>query len=119
MSTTSARVLRWTPRVLGTLMAAFLGLFALDAFSEGKPLVQALGDFVIHLLPAALVVAVVALAWRWEWVGALAFGGLAIAYAASVSGRVDWILVISGPLFVIGALYFGSWRSHAGLRHAG
>jgi hypothetical protein len=99
------------------LAAFFLGLFALDAFSEGKPFVRAVGEFVIHLLPAAVVLAIVALAWRREWIGALAFGALAIAYAASVPSRVDWILVISGPLFVIGALYWWCWRARA-LRHA-
>ena len=115
MTTTSARWLLWTPRVLGILVGAFLGLFALDAFSEGKPFVQALADFVIHLAPAAVLFGVLALAWRWEWVGGTAFVGLAVAYAASVSGRLDWILTISGPLAIVGALFFWSWRHHAQL----
>ena len=116
MTTTSARLLLWSPRVLGVLMAFFLSLFALDAFSEGKPLVQAVGDFVIHLAPAAVLAAIVALSWRWEWVGALTFVALAVAYAASVTSHIDWIFVISGPLLLVGVLYFCSWRSHALLR---
>ena len=83
MTTTSVRWLLWMPRVLGILAGLFLGLFALDAFSEGKPLAQALPDFIIHLVPGAVLFAVVALAWRWPWVGAAAFLGLALAYAAS------------------------------------
>ena len=95
------------------LVGLFLGLFALDAFSEGKPLVQALADFIIHLAPAAVLFVVVALAWRREWIGGIAFVGLAIAYAASNMGRPDWILTISGPLAIVGALFFWSWRHHA------
>jgi hypothetical protein len=113
MTTTSARWLLWVPRVFAILAGLFLGLFALDAFSEGKPLAQALADFIIHLAPAALLFGIVALAWRREWIGGTAFVGLAIAYAASNMSRPDWILTISGPLAVVGALFFWSWRQHA------
>ena len=115
MTTTSVRWLLWMPRVLGILAGLFLGLFALDAFSEGRPLAQALPDFIIHLVPGAVLFAVVALSWRWPWVGAAAFLGLALAYAASNTSRPDWILTISGPLAIIGALFFWSWRHHAQL----
>ena len=102
MTPTSARLLLWSPRVLGILMAAFLGMFALDAFGEGKLLIQALADFAIHLVPAIMLLAIVATSWRWEWVGGIGFVGLAVAYVAMVPGRLDWILVISGPLLVVG-----------------
>ena len=64
MTTTSAPWLLWIPRVLGILAGLFLKLFALDAFGEGKPLAQALPDFIIHLVPGAVLLAVMALAWR-------------------------------------------------------
>ena len=105
----------WAPRVLGILVAAFLGLFALDAFGGDQPLGAALVDFAVHLLPAVLVLGIVALAWRWEWVGAVAFTALAIAYLLT-SPRVDWSLVISGPLFVVGLLFLWSWRQHPSAR---
>ena len=76
MTTTSARWLLWIPRVFAILVGLFLGLFALDAFSEGKPLVQALAGFIIHLAPAAVLFVAVALAWRREWIGGTAFVGL-------------------------------------------
>ena len=117
MAKTSAPWLLWTPRVLGILAGLFLGLFATDAFSEGKPLAQALPDFLIHLVPGAVLFVVVALAWRWAWVGAAAFFGLALVYAASNTSRPDWILAISGPLAIVGALFFWSWRRHAQLHH--
>jgi TetR/AcrR family transcriptional regulator len=36
--------------------------------------------------------------------GAVAFMGLAVAYAISAR-RVDWIAVIAGPLFIVGVLF--------------
>jgi len=115
MTTISVPWMLWIPRVLGILAGLFLGLFALDAFSEGNPLSQALPDFIIHLVPGAVLLAVVALAWRWPWVGAAAFLGLALVYAASNMSRPDWILTISGPLAIVGALFFWSWHRHAQL----
>ena len=94
MTATSARFLLWVPRVLGILVSIFLSLFALDAFSEGKPFLQAVSDFVIHLAPAALLLAIVAASWRREWIGGVAFVALAIFYATIVTNRIDWILVI-------------------------
>ena len=107
MSTTSGLLL-WSPRVLGILVSLFLGLFALDSFSEGRPFVESLGAFAIHVAPAVLLLAVVAISWRWPWVGAVTFIGLAAAYTTMVR-RLDWILLISGPLLVVGALFLWSW----------
>ena len=104
MTGTTARVLLWLPRVIAIAVTLFIGMFALDAFSAGKPLLQALGDFAVHLIPSFVMLAVVAAAWRHPWVGAIAFIGLAIAYAMSVS-RLDWILLIGGPLFAVGVLF--------------
>jgi hypothetical protein len=110
MASTSAKVLLWSPRTLALMMTAFLSLFAFDAFSEGRPPGQALVAFIIHLAPAAMVLAVVA--WRWEWVGALAFIALAAVYANMVRHRFDWILLISGPLVIIGVMYLWAWWKH-------
>jgi len=115
MTTASRNLLLWSPRILGMALCVFIGLFALDAFSGHKPVLQAAMDFTIHLAPALLLVAVVALAWRWEWFGAVAFIGLAIAYGMMVNWRMDWVAAISAPLLVVGALFLWSWRHHAEL----
>jgi hypothetical protein len=110
--------LLWGPRLLGILMSLFLALFALDAFSEGKPLAQSLAAFAVHLIPALALLVIVALAWRWEWIGGVTFIVLAGAYVLSVNGRLDWSLVIAGPLFVIGAFFLWSWVYHDRLHAA-
>jgi hypothetical protein len=104
MTETTAKVLVWLPRIIGIAVTLFIGMFALDAFSDGKPVVEALGDFAIHLIPAGVMLAVVVVAWRHPWVGAVVFIGLALAYVLSVR-RVDWMLVIGGPLLLVGVLF--------------
>jgi hypothetical protein len=96
-------LIKWSARILGIAVVLFIGAFSLDALDEG------LVALLIHLIPASVLLAAVAFAWRWEWVGATVFIGLA-SYYAGIAGRWDWILVISGPLAVSGLLYLLSWR---------
>lgn len=117
MSNTLFRLLQWAPRILGLALALFLGLFALDAFEEGKPLRETIPAFLIHLTPTWLVLGVVIAAWRRGWIGAIAFVALALAYALMVPHRPDWILFISGPLFLVGVLFFASWWKTTLHRH--
>ena len=102
------RAIWWTPRVLGLVLTLFLAMFALDAFGpDTKPLDAALG-FIIHLLPAGLMLGVVLVAWRWEWVGGVLFFLLAFGYGVMTRGRVSWMLVVSVPMIVVGALFLWS-----------
>jgi hypothetical protein len=104
------RLLQWSARILGILVSAFIGIFALDAFSEGKPSLQTLLDFTIYLVPALILLGLVIASFRWEWIGAVAFIGLAVFYAVTMSrGRLDWMLTISGPLLIVGGLFLWSW----------
>jgi hypothetical protein len=109
------RLLLWAPRVLGLALCLFVGMFALDAFSEGLPFTEALAAFLLHLLPTLLLLAAVVLAWRWEWVGAVAFIGLAGLYAFDARRHLEWVALISGPLLAVGLLYLWGWRHHAQL----
>lgn len=110
MAATSDRLLTWAPRVLGILVALFLGLFAFDAARGQNPVFDAAFEFVAHAIPAAFVLALVAAAWHRRWIGAVGFTAAALAYAVVMSrGRVDWILVISGPLLIVGVLFLWSW----------
>jgi len=118
MASTSTRLLLWSPRILGILVSLLAGMFALDAFSEGKPFLPALLDFVFHLIPAFVLFALVVASFRREWIAGVAFIGLAVVYAMTMSrGRVDWMLAISAPLAVVGVLFLWSWfhrsRLHA------
>ena len=110
------RWLYWTPRVLGALFAVFISLFAFDAFEGPHGLGQKLAAFAIHLVPTALVVAALFVAWRWEGIGALMFLGLGAYYVAASWGHSRWvdILTVAGPLVATGLLFLLSWLRRAG-----
>jgi hypothetical protein len=115
MNTSTKRVLFWTPRVLCILFAMFVSVFALDVFGEGYGFGETILALLIHLVPTYIVVVALVIAWRWEWVGAILFIALALFYLVW-SGRLDWSLVISGPLFLVGVLFLFNWIYRAQLR---
>jgi hypothetical protein len=116
MTAYARRALFWTPRGLSIAFAIFLSLFALDVFSEGHGFWRTLGALAIHLIPAAIVLAALLVAWRWELVGAALFVGAGVLYMLYVRPawrHPSWILSISGPLFVIAALFLVDWLKRA------
>ncbi len=118
MNATAKRVLFWTPRILCILFAIFLSVFALDVFSEGHGLWQTIGALLLHLVPTFIVVIVLVIAWRREWVGAILFGALAVFYVVWMWGRfpLSVYLSISGPLALVGILFLLNWKYRAQLR---
>jgi hypothetical protein len=104
-------LLFWTPRVLCLLFAVFLGLFALDVFNEGYGFWKTILALVIHLVPTFLVLAILAISWRWEWASALISVCVGAWYVISTWGRMhrSAYLIISGPLFLVGAMFLIDW----------
>lgn len=116
----AARLLFWTPRVITIAFAISLGLFALDVFNEIHEFWRAVIAFAIGLTPAYIVVAVLIAAWRWEWIGAMAYALLAAIYAMNAIHRhfLSWpiFLMIPLPLLVIAGLFLANWTGRAKLR---
>jgi hypothetical protein len=102
----------WAPRVAGIAFIAFLGLFAADVFGQGYDFLQTGGALLIHLIPNFVLLIVLIIAWKREWVGALVYTILGIAYIALGWGRMDWqaYFFISGPLFLTGLLFLLGWH---------
>lgn len=100
----SSRLLIHLSRLAGIAVCLFVALFAIDA-SDERPLLEVLPDFAIHLVPAAILIVIVVVAWRRPGVGAAGFGALAIGYAAAAPGHPDWMLMISGPLAFVAVLF--------------
>lgn len=120
MSTTAKKALFWTPRVLCILFALFLSMFALDVFGEGHSVWDTILALLIHLTPVYMVLAALALAWRWEWTGAVLFTGLGIFYIVIFWGRfpLATYVLIAGPAFVLAALFLANWMYRKELRTA-
>ena len=119
MTTTAKRWLFWTPRVLCMLLAAFFALFALDVFDESHGFWETALALLMHLLPSTiLVIIVLIVSWRREWIGGVLFNALAVLYIVLFWGRFPWFTyaAISGPLFVVGILFLINWFYRAELR---
>jgi len=122
MSPSAARLLFWSPRILAVALAIFLSLFALEAFNQFHGFWRIALAFSMGLVPALIVLAVLAAAWKWEWIGAVAFALLAAIYCANALHRhfLSWpiFLGIPLPLLVVAGLFLVNWMERAKLRIA-
>jgi hypothetical protein len=120
MQKNTKRILYWSPRVLGILFAIFMSLFAFDVFEEGVGFWEGVLGFLIHLTPVYVLIITLLFAWKWEWIGAVVFIGLAVMYVFLAtswdSDSLIAILLISGPLTVMGALFLINWIYKADIR---
>lgn len=124
MTEFSKRVLYWAPRALSIAFIAFLSLFALDVFSEGNSFWMTFAALAVHLIPSFVLIAVLVLAWRWEWIGALLYAAAGTLYVVMVlprrslspSIKLNWILTIAGPAFLIAVLFLIDWLKRGELR---
>jgi hypothetical protein len=111
MNKITKKTLFWSPRVLGMLFALFISIFALDVFSEHSGIWNILFALMMHLIPTFIIVIVLIISWRWEWIGALIFIILSLFYVVWAWGRFHLVayVTISGPLFLIGILFLMNW----------
>ena len=118
MNPAARRWLFWTPRILTLLFAGFISIFAMDVFEGHHPLGQTLLALAMHLIPTGVVLLSLAIAWRWEWVGAVLYAAMGVFYFVTQWGRFSWDVyaLIAGPLFLLALLYLLGWRYRAELR---
>ena len=111
MKITARVLLFWTPRVLAILFALFISLFALDAFAVDKPFLEQVAGFLIHLIPTAVVVAALVIAWKRSLIGGVIFLLIGAAYVFqtlyqswSVALTFSGIPLLTGLLFLLEGL---------------
>jgi hypothetical protein len=112
------KIIIWLPRILGIGLVLFLSLFAADVFGEYSGWQLAIALF-MHLIPSLVLLAAVAIAWKRELFGAIAFLFGAIFYVCVIGfdGHWTWYAFISGPAVVVSALYFAAWRQKRKLKN--
>jgi glucose-6-phosphate-specific signal transduction histidine kinase len=64
-----------------------------------------------RLVPIYAVIMALLVAWRWQWVGSILFVGLGLVYLLMARGQFPWSVyaIISGPLFLLAALFLLGW----------
>jgi hypothetical protein len=99
------KVFHWAPRLIALAGIGLVSLFALDAFGPRIRLADALVGFAIHLIPSAVLAVLLAVAWRFELEGGLAFLAISIVPFVGLSNPV-WInAILAGPFILSGLLF--------------
>jgi hypothetical protein len=113
----------WTPRILAIIFILFLMLFSLDVFGNGYSFWDTVLGLFMHNIPAFLLIIVLLISWKYEIVGGIAFTLAGMLYIISLFFRgilewyiLSWSLIIAGPAFFIGALFFVNWHKKRGKR---
>lgn len=120
------KIYYWLPRFLAIFSIVIVSTFALDAFGAGVSHSQQWQDFIIHLVPTYLLVVILVVAWKWEYLGGIIFlviGILATPYVfvgnyhlnQSLGLSFTVILLMTIPFIIIGALFLVSYRKHKNL----
>lgn len=115
---TGLKLLYWSPRLFCIVFAAFTVIFALDVFGGDKGVWQTIVAFIMHLIPTFLIIALLIISWRWEWLGGIVFILLALLYIISSKGRAPLMayILICGCLLLISILFFLNWLYRNKLR---
>lgn len=107
MNQTVAKILYWSPRTLGILIVLLVSLFALDVFGQGYSFWETMAALGMHLIPSIVILIVLGIAWRREWIGGTLFVVLGVLYITLFwePSNLPAYLAISGPLFLAGILF--------------
>ncbi len=90
------------------MFAAFISVFAADVFGEGLGFWRTLVALAMHLIPTAIILIVLAVAWRWEAMGGTLLILMGLGYTTMVvKGHhpISWILAIAGPAYLVWTLF--------------
>lgn len=113
---TSIRVFHWLPRVICILAILFISMFAADAFAPGLTIWQQLGGFLMHLIPSFILLTLLIVVWKWEYIGGIIFTVIGLGLSPfifmhnynmnhSVGMSLGIILTITFPFVVVGILF--------------
>ena len=111
-----SKSLYWTPRILAILFILFLALFSFDVFEGNYGFWGTALALFMHNLPSLILLIVVIIAWKYEIVGGITFilAGLLYIFGLAMKPQFEWymlswILMISGPAFLVGILFLINW----------
>jgi hypothetical protein len=99
---------------LGVLYAVALLIFAADVFNHEQNIAQTFYDILLHLLPTAVVLFIVVVAYNRPLIGAIIYLVLGLMYIITGWASMHWSahVLIAGPLFLLSALYITDWKSN-------
>jgi hypothetical protein len=115
----SSKVFHWLPRIICILAILFISLFALDAFEPELTIWQQIGAFLVHLIPSFILLVLLIVTWKWEFIGGIIFTLIGLGFSPfifmhnykmnqSVLMSLGIILAITIPFVIVGILFIVS-----------
>jgi cytochrome b561 len=109
-------LLRRIARTMAVLAILFVSMFALDSFGTGKSFWQQLLDFLGHLIPSYVLIAVLLISWKRELLGGILYVLIGLAttpfvFSHNYAMNESWtaslgvVAMITLPFVVIGLLF--------------
>ena len=91
-------------------------MFAADSFAPELTFWQQIGGFMMHLIPSFILITLLIVAWKWEYIGGIIFIVIALGLSPfvfmlnynmnhSVGMSLGIIMVITFPFLVVGILF--------------
>lgn len=113
---TSDKIWHWLPRIICLAAILFISLFAADSFTPGLTIWQQLGNFVMHLIPSFILLSILIVAWKREFIGGLLFIFIGLVFSPivffhnynmnhSIWMSLGIIMAITFPLLMVGILF--------------
>ena len=92
---------------LGVLYAVTLLIFAADVFNHEQNITQTFYDLLLHLIPTAVVLFIVVVAFNRPLIGTIIFLVLGLMYIITGWTSMHWTahVLIAGPLLAMSFLY--------------
>jgi hypothetical protein len=112
-------IVHWIPRILCILAILFIGMFSLDSFDPKLTLGQQLLGFLMHNIPTLILIAILIVSWKWEFIGGIIFIAVGVVFTPiifmmnyhmnhSVGITLSIVMMITFPFIVIGSLFIVS-----------
>ena len=110
MSDKGQKIFYWFPRIVGIICSLFCFILAFGVFAEEDwtPLEKTIG-FLMQLIPFLIMIILLLIAWKWEFIGGISYIllGIAIIVYMILFRPERWYnsFILSGPLFFVGLLF--------------
>jgi hypothetical protein len=101
------KTLYWFPRILTIIALLFMLIFSFDVFEGNETIGRKLLGFLMHNIPVLILIAILIIAWKREFVGGIFFIIAFIVscyFFKSFSGNAG-SLVVTSPFLITGILF--------------
>jgi hypothetical protein len=107
------KFLYWAPRILCMLAIAFVMMFSFDVFSIEASFGEQMMGFLIHNIPAFVLMILLIVAWKWELAGGIIFTSVSVAglfFTTHFFKNNYGSIVVVVPFLLTGILFILHYR---------